>query len=123
MMPTPALLNAERRLPPHELLTSDEVAEAFRVNTATVQRWARERLLTCIRTPGGKLLRFRRDDVLALLRRVLNGEIIDHPAEAFARWVVSLDDADGPGAEKRKTVTLNEIIRRARESLALEDVE
>ncbi|MBD3004804.1 hypothetical protein [Streptomyces sp. 5-10] len=35
----------------------------------------------------------------------------------FARWVISLDDVEGPGAEERRTVTLTKIIQRAREAL------
>jgi hypothetical protein len=35
----------------------------------------------------------------------------------FARWIVALDDVDGPGAEERRTVTLNRIIERARLAL------
>lgn len=35
----------------------------------------------------------------------------------LARWIVALDDVDGPGAEARRTVTLNQIIGRAREAL------
>jgi hypothetical protein len=36
----------------------------------------------------------------------------------FARWLVSLDDVTGPGAEERRTVNLNQIINRARAALA-----
>lgn len=47
------------------------------------------------------------DTTSAALRRA-------HATEAFARWVVALDDPSGPGFEARKRVTLNEIIKRAR---------
>lgn len=32
----------------------------------------------------------------------------------LARWLIALDDIEGPGAEVRKTVTLTQIIERAR---------
>lgn len=50
----------------HELLTSQQVAEAFKVSVASVNRWAREGDLASIRTPGGNF-RFRRKDVEAFL--------------------------------------------------------
>lgn len=37
----------------------------------------------------------------------------------FARWIVSLDDPDGPGYEARRAVTMGQIIGKAREALAL----
>lgn len=40
-------------------------------------------------------------------------------AVAFARWIVSLDDPEGPGFEARKSVTMGQIIGKAREALAL----
>ncbi|MFI7644093.1 hypothetical protein [Nonomuraea sp. NPDC049400] len=40
-------------------------------------------------------------------------------AVAFARWIVSLDDPDGPGYEARRSVTMGQIIGKAREALAL----
>lgn len=42
------------------------------------------------------------------------------PLRAFAEWLVSLDDPEGNGAEARRTVTLNQIITRARQALAKE---
>ncbi|MFF4197903.1 hypothetical protein [Nonomuraea sp. NPDC001831] len=39
------------------------------------------------------------------------------PLEAFARWIVALDDPDGPGAEARKSMTVEQIISKAREVL------
>lgn len=39
----------------------------------------------------------------------------------LAKWLVSLDDIDGPGAEARRTVTLTQIVRRAREALGPEE--
>lgn len=112
-------------VPDYDLLTSDEVADVFRVERTTVHRWVRARRLPNARTPGGKL-RFRRRDIVDLLRRTLSGEATDvteDPVEAFARWVVSLDDVDGPGAEERRTVTLNQIIERARDALTEDTTE
>ena len=40
-----------------------------------------------------------------------------NPLTAFARRIVALDDVGGPGAEERRTVTLNQIIGWAREAL------
>lgn len=36
---------------------------------------------------------------------------------ALAEWLVMLDDPDGPGAVARRTVTLTQIINRARAAL------
>ena len=41
------------------------------------------------------------------------------PLEDFARWVVSLDDPEGPGFEARKAVTMAQIIGKARDALSL----
>lgn len=35
----------------------------------------------------------------------------------LARWLVSLDEVDGPGVEERRAVTLPQIIDRARRAL------
>lgn len=51
----------------HDLLTTAEVADAFRVAQATVNRWVREGDLKAIPLPGGKGYRYRRSDVEALL--------------------------------------------------------
>jgi excisionase family DNA binding protein len=48
------------------LLTATEVAEEFRLDPGTVRRWAREARIQVIRLPSG-LLRFRREDVEAIL--------------------------------------------------------
>jgi excisionase family DNA binding protein len=50
------------------LLTSGEVAELFRVDPATVTRWAKAGRLTSGRTPGGRAVRFRRSAIEALLK-------------------------------------------------------
>jgi excisionase family DNA binding protein len=51
----------------HELLTTSEVADLFRVNEATVGRWVREGKVTAVPLPGGKGYRYRRADIEALL--------------------------------------------------------
>lgn len=48
------------------LLTTDEVASLFRVDTATVNRWAAGGRIGGIRTPGGHR-RFRESEIRALL--------------------------------------------------------
>jgi excisionase family DNA binding protein len=52
--------------PQEELLTSDEVADMFRVKPRTIQRWARDGRITRRRTPGGHY-RFARSEAEALL--------------------------------------------------------
>ncbi len=47
------------------LLTAAEVAQALRVTTSSVYRWADDGTLKSIRV--GETVRFRRDDVVALL--------------------------------------------------------
>jgi excisionase family DNA binding protein len=44
-------MNAKSR--DDELLTSSQVARLFGVSPSTVNRWARNGLIRCIRTPGG----------------------------------------------------------------------
>ncbi len=51
---------------PHDLMTPGEVAETFRVDVKTVQRWAIAGRIGSIKTPGGQR-RFRRSEVEALL--------------------------------------------------------
>ena len=50
---------------PAELLTSQEVADIFRVSTMTVTRWAKAGTIAQVRIGG--TIRFRRTDVEALL--------------------------------------------------------
>uniref|UniRef100_UPI003F490CB5 helix-turn-helix domain-containing protein n=1 Tax=Sphaerisporangium sp. CA-236357 TaxID=3240030 RepID=UPI003F490CB5 len=45
------------------LLTSAEVADVFRVDPKTIGRWVRIGRLKAIRTPGGRLRRFRSSDI------------------------------------------------------------
>lgn len=48
------------------LLTAVEVAEEFRIDPATVRRWARDGRIERIKLPSG-LYRFRREDIEAIL--------------------------------------------------------
>jgi len=53
----------ERMLAPYpEMLTADEVATVLRVNIRSVQRWARDKRLTSVRT--GRTYRFPRSAIL-----------------------------------------------------------
>jgi excisionase family DNA binding protein len=49
------------------LLTTQEVADLFRVDPQTVTGWVRDNKLQAVLTPGGRRYRFRRDDVEAML--------------------------------------------------------
>jgi excisionase family DNA binding protein len=49
-----------------QLMTTAEVAAAFRVDPKTVTRWAKKGKLTSIRTLGGHR-RYKREEVLALV--------------------------------------------------------
>lgn len=51
-----------------ELLTTAQVAKRFRVHRGTVIRWANEKRLRVLRTPGGSI-RFYSHDVEALIER------------------------------------------------------
>lgn len=48
-----------------EWMTSKEVAALYRVHISTVQRWVKKGKLPVTR-PGGRVIRIRREDVLAL---------------------------------------------------------
>lgn len=54
---------------PSEFLTRVEVAKLFGVSVSTITRWARQRLIKAIRTPGGQY-RFRSADIREALRRM-----------------------------------------------------
>jgi excisionase family DNA binding protein len=71
-MPIP---NSPRRPESEPLLTPQEVATMFRVDSKTVTRWAKAGKLTCIRTLGGHR-RYREAEVRALLAGVPVGEIV-----------------------------------------------
>jgi excisionase family DNA binding protein len=58
---------ASRTHEPDPLLTRAEVAAMFRVEPATVTKWAKAGKLTAIRTPGGHR-RYREVEVRALLQ-------------------------------------------------------
>lgn len=61
------------RLP--EVLTAREVAEALRVDTATVHRWARNEEIGVIRLgKTGRVVRFPRAEV----ERMLAGKPVEH---------------------------------------------
>ena len=59
---------AERFPGEERLLKSGEAAAMFRVDRRTLARWAKEGLITSIRTPGGHR-RFRESEVRQLLAR------------------------------------------------------
>ncbi|WP_068925076.1 helix-turn-helix domain-containing protein [Planobispora rosea] len=52
---------------PEPLLTVRELAAVFRVDPRTIQRWAKAGRIKAVVTPGGRLRRFRRADVAALV--------------------------------------------------------
>jgi excisionase family DNA binding protein len=60
-------------------MVTREVAELFRVTSATVIRWAEKGWITCSRTVGGHL-RFQRAEVEALARSA--GIVVDVPPES-----------------------------------------
>jgi len=45
-----------------ELVTAEEIAKRFKVTVETVQRWAREGRIPCVR-PSRRIVRFRLGDV------------------------------------------------------------
>jgi len=51
------------------LLTADEVADYFKVQTSTVNRWARKGVIEAVHIAGMKRRFFRRADIEALLAR------------------------------------------------------
>lgn len=53
--------------PRRSLLTADEVGEEFQILAETVRRWAREGRLQAVPLPGGRLIRFRRTDIEAII--------------------------------------------------------
>ena len=57
------------------LLTTQEVADRFRVSIYSIARWARAGVLPAMRTPGGGEWRFREEDVAEFFaRRPRNGD-------------------------------------------------
>lgn len=61
--------------PPHDkLLTAVEVADMFRVDAKTVTRWAKDRRLDSIKTPGGQV-RFQSSVIYKLLNDLENEAI------------------------------------------------
>jgi len=49
-----------------KLLTGAECAALWRVDPATITRWARQELIPCVRTPGGRR-RYRESEMRALI--------------------------------------------------------
>lgn len=47
------------------LLTTEDVAEFFRVKPKTIREWVQEGRLTAVSHPGNRGLRFRREDIEA----------------------------------------------------------
>lgn len=77
-----------------DLMTSGEVARAFRVDPATVTRWENEGKLTAaLRTLGGHR-RFRASDVRSLL---ITPEHDSGPGASDAGAVVPTPTSDGGG--------------------------
>lgn len=52
------------------LMTATEVAEQLRVHPSTLRRWVADGTISAVTLPGTRSLRFRRDDIQA----ILNGE-------------------------------------------------
>jgi len=93
------------------VLTGIEVGRMFRVDAKTIARWARCGKLPHFRTAGGHR-RYRESDVRRVLAGIWGTELDPRSAcERFADWVISLDE---PGSVDRRTVTLQQIIERAR---------
>lgn len=55
-----------------QYLTAGEVARLLHVSPKTISRWAARQLIPCFVTLGGHR-RFRRDDVEAIRRRMVDG--------------------------------------------------
>ncbi|MCY9785444.1 helix-turn-helix domain-containing protein [Nocardiopsis sp. EMB25] len=55
------------------LLTAGEVAAIFRVDNATVNRWARQGKVRCVRTPSGGQ-RFDADEIRRLFGEQTGGQ-------------------------------------------------
>lgn len=62
------------------LLTTEDVANLYRVDVSTVRRWARSGDLPSVRTPGGGRIRFDVAEIIAKL-----GESRRADVEAAAR--------------------------------------
>lgn len=43
------------------------------------------------------------------------------PVHDFVTWLISLDDVEGQGAEDRRTVTMSQIIRKAKKAMGVQD--
>ena len=67
--------------PGEPLLTPTEVATLFRVDPKTVTRWAKNGLLTSVRTLGGHR-RYRKTEVLDILSRPADAPQQSQPGKA-----------------------------------------
>ena len=63
---------------PEPLLTSAQLAELTQIGDTTVEAWARQGTIPCIR--AGKALRFRYSEVLAALSRGADGHAVNRAA-------------------------------------------
>jgi excisionase family DNA binding protein len=67
-MPDPEQTTPSPPLPPlepgDEWMSTDQVAEEWKVNKETVRRWARDGHLPLTRTPSGRQMMFKRSDVI-----------------------------------------------------------
>lgn len=68
------------RFNPHIFFTAEEVGEFWRVGSKTVNRWADEGKITCVKTPGGHK-RYPKKEVLSQL--VDAGVMTPEEAESF----------------------------------------
>lgn len=104
-------------------LTLAEAARVLEVDESVVLRWGHESYLQMTRTTTGAL-RFKESDVLTFLEREreLIGEVTQREEErrdrlrrleTYADWVIGLDV---PGNQERRLVTLDRIIRLARQA-------
>ncbi len=74
------------------LLTPAEVAEIFRVDGATIRKWANNGTLKVSYLPGGRMRRYHQEDVYAVLRGEGSEAMRKAKAEADAAGVIGADD-------------------------------
>mgnify|MGYP001593041274 CR=1 FL=1 len=74
------------------LLTPAEVAEIFRVDGATIRKWAKNGALKYTYLPGGRMRRYYQEDVYAVLRGEGSEAVRKAKAEAEAAGVIGADD-------------------------------
>lgn len=66
LLPTASPSSTVVAMATHELLSTSDVADAFKVSVVTASRWLRNGKIPSVRTPGG-YYRVRREDVDQLL--------------------------------------------------------